>query len=114
MYYNNGIGVKRSAFKHNVPLDDSMYVVEHYMRKSPLQEDPPKELLLGFIQHGVALEVILLYDDGRWWLIHSMPVRKKYHRMLEGGARWFTTTTVYRFMRTLIFRLKWPLGFKRQ
>ncbi|WP_051923974.1 hypothetical protein [Bifidobacterium biavatii] len=114
MYYNNGIGVKRSAFKHGVPLEDSMYVVEHYMRREVMQEDPPKDLLLGFTQHGVALEVILLFDDDRWWLIHAMPIRKKYNETLERSGRWFTTTTVYRFMRILIFRLKWPLGFRRQ
>lgn len=80
--------VHRSARKHGVPAEDTMHAAAHALVAYPVGEDekPPRELRLGPDRAGNLLElVVLLLDDGRNLIIHSMPMRPKYRGLLTGG-----------------------------
>ena len=86
MWHNNCVEVFESALKHGVDPADSLYVVQHPLRSFLMREDPRKVLYLGFSFSGQALEVVTaeteLFGEA---LIHSMPMRKSYQKLMEGG-----------------------------
>lgn len=86
MWHNNCVEVFESALKHGVDPADSLYVVQHPLRSFLMREDPRKVLYLGFSFSGQALEVVTaeteLFGEA---LIHSMPMRKRYQKLMEGG-----------------------------
>lgn len=86
MWHNNCVEVFESALKHGVDPADSLYVVQHPLRSFLMREDPRKVLYLGFSSSGQALEGVTadteLFGEA---LIHSMPMRKRYQKLMEGG-----------------------------
>lgn len=93
MWHNNRVEVFKSAAKHGVRAEDSLYVVKNSLRCLYLSNTPEKRLYLGFSPSGVALEVITLntsnYGEA---IIHAMPMRQIYRRLLEGGRNeWHRT-----------------------
>lgn len=86
MWHNNCVEVFESALKHGVDPEDSLYVVQHALRSFLMREDPRKVLYLGFSSSGQALEVVTAETEvfGEA-VIHSMPMRKRYQKLMEGG-----------------------------
>lgn len=80
--------VHRSAHKHGVAAEDTVHAAVHALTVYPLGEndEPARELRLGPDRTGNLLElVVLMLDDGRKLIIHSMPMRSKYRNLLFGG-----------------------------
>lgn len=61
-----------------------LHVVEHSLVVDDLGEDPDRWLVLGPDTAGNLLELIVLISrDGDEIIIHAMPMRSKYRRLLE-------------------------------
>jgi hypothetical protein len=73
-----------SAFKHGVAVEDIDHAVRNAMAVDDLDDD--LRLYLGPSRNGVLLEVISLVreDDRTELVIHAMPMRAKFRRLLPG------------------------------
>lgn len=73
-----------SAHRHEVADDDMLHAVEHSLVVEDLGDDPDRWLVLGPDTAGNLLEVIVLISrEGDEIIIHAMPMRPKYQRLLE-------------------------------
>ena len=72
--------VHRSALKHGIAAEDALYAAEHYVYVADLdEEDPARDLRLGFDSAGRLLELVVLrFDSGNQLLIHAMKARREY------------------------------------
>lgn len=66
MWHNNRVEVFKSAVKHGVTAEESLYVVGNALRCLYLSDTPEKRLYLGFSASGMALEVITLNTSKIW------------------------------------------------
>ncbi len=72
-----------SAFKHGVAPED----IEHALRNAMVIEDQDDDsrLYLGPASNAQLLEIVtLVRDDGSELVIHALPMRVKYRRLLPG------------------------------
>jgi hypothetical protein len=78
------VEVHRSARKHGIDDHDIQTAANDYLIAYPIDDDqPPRELRLGFDSHGRLLEtVVLLLDDGTELVIHAMKARPQYFDLL--------------------------------
>ena len=78
--------VRQSAQKHGVAVEDSVRAASAPQFRAPLDDEmPQRELRLGFDTRARLLElVVLTWDDGTEEIIHAMPARKQYLRLLDG------------------------------
>ncbi len=61
-----------------------LHAVEHSLVVDDLGEDPDRWLVLGPDTAGNLLElVVLISTEGDEIIIHAMPMRPKYRRLLE-------------------------------
>ena len=73
-----------SAHRHDVAEEDMLHAVEHSLVVDDLGEDPDRWLVLGPDTAGNLLElVVLISTEGDEIIIHAMPMRPKYRRLLE-------------------------------
>jgi hypothetical protein len=85
----------RSATKHRISRERSLYVIEHSgkavdvpMPVGPLGGDN-RIMFLGDDSEGVALEVIAAESSTDVLVvIHAMRLRKRYHSLYEEAKRW--------------------------
>ncbi len=78
--------VHPSAFKHGIAEED----IEHAIRQAMVIEDMEEDtrLYLGPSRSADMLELVaIVRDDGTELVIHAMPMRPKYRRLLPGGER---------------------------
>ncbi|WP_137726181.1 toxin [Prescottella subtropica] len=76
--------VHPSALKHDITADDGIYAAEHHVYIADLDDDnPARELRLGFDPNGRLLELVVLrFDSGNELLIHAMKARRQYLDLL--------------------------------
>lgn len=77
--------VHPSALKHGIATEDAVQAAEWALWIEPLTEDenPERELRLGFDTQARLLEtVVLVFDGGDQLIIHAMLARKKYLDLL--------------------------------
>lgn len=73
-----------SATRHGVAGDDMLHAIEHSLAVDDLGEDPDRWLVLGPGIAGNLLElVVLITREGDEVIVHAMPMRPKYRRLLE-------------------------------
>lgn len=61
-----------------------LHAIEHSLAVDDLGEDPDRWLVLGPDTAGNLLEIVVLIgDEGDEIIIHAMPMRPKYERLLE-------------------------------
>jgi hypothetical protein len=77
--------VRNSALKHQIKESDTKQAAIEPLFIAPLdEENPQRELRLGFDTLGRLLEVVvLIWDDGAEEVIHSMKARKQYFDLLK-------------------------------
>ncbi len=76
--------VHSSARRHGIADDDIIHAVEHSMVVDDLGEDPDRWLVIGPDRAANLLEVIVLVTaDGDEVIIHAMPLRAIYRKLLE-------------------------------
>lgn len=76
--------VRGSALKHGLDEGDCLNAAAWPALIASLDDDNPgRQLRLGFDTHGRLLElIVLVWDDGTEELIHAMRARPQYVRML--------------------------------
>ena len=73
-----------SARRHGIVDDDMLHAVEHLLLVDELGEDPDRWLVIGPDRASNLLEVIVLVTvEGDELIIHAMPLRAVYRRLLE-------------------------------
>lgn len=61
-----------------------LHAVDNALAVEDIGEDPDRWLVLGPARDANLLElVVLLTDDGEQLIIHAMPMRPQYRRLLE-------------------------------
>lgn len=74
------------ALKHGILEEDAIQAAEWPLWIEPLDDDgpPTRELRLGFDTRARLLEtVVLAFESGDELVIHAMPARRKYLRLLH-------------------------------
>lgn len=76
--------VAPSAREHGISDEDAKTAAQAALAGGPLDdENPQRELRIGFDTAGRLLEiVVLLWDDGEVEIIHAMKARAQYRRLL--------------------------------
>jgi hypothetical protein len=78
------VEIHDSARKHGVADEDILHAVDHALAIQDAGEDPDRWLVLGPDRAGNLLEVVILTTvEGLQLVIHSMPMRTKYRRLLN-------------------------------
>ncbi len=73
-----------SARRHGIEDDDILHAVEHAIVVDDLGEDPDRWLVIGPDRAANLLEIVVLITAERDELIiHAMPLRNIYQRLLE-------------------------------
>ena len=83
-YYNKRVEIHGWARKHGVADQDILHALDHALAIEDAGEDPDRWLLIGPDTAGNLLEMaVLITADGTQIVIHAMPMRDKYARLLE-------------------------------
>lgn len=76
--------IRPSARRHGVPDEDMLHAIHHSMVVDDLGEDPDRWLVIGPDPAGNLLEVVVLVTaEGDELIIHAMPLRSVYRRLLD-------------------------------
>lgn len=83
----------RSATRHRISRRRSRYVIEHaglrFRIPPPGGEGDDRLLYLGDDEAGVSLEVMAVeLESGELYVVHAMPLRKKYRSQYEEAKKW--------------------------
>jgi hypothetical protein len=78
--------VLRSALRHGVPAEDIHHAIRRAVVIEEIAEDPARYLVLGPDQAGNFLELVILDRPHGPAVIHAMPMRTQYRRLLSGGG----------------------------
>jgi len=77
------VEVLPSARRHGVADADALHAVEHSMAVEDLGEEPDRWLVIGPDRAANLLEVVVLVTaGGDEMIIHAMPIRPKYRKLL--------------------------------
>lgn len=73
-----------SARRHGITDEDILHAIEHSMLVDDLGEDPDRWLVIGLDHAANLLEiVVLITSEGDELIIHAMPLRPRYRKLLE-------------------------------
>jgi hypothetical protein len=74
----------KSALKHGIAEADGVYAARNHVYTADLDDDnPARQLRLGFDPNGRLLELVVLrFDSGNELLIHAMKARPQYFDLL--------------------------------
>lgn len=79
--------IHHPARRHGIDDHDIRHAIEHLVVVADIDPDadPPKLLAIGPGRAGNLLEVVVLtLASDRLLVIHAMPLRRKYRRLLPG------------------------------
>jgi len=77
------VEIHESARKHGVADIDMEHAIDYALIIEDAGEDPDRWLALGPDRAGNLLEVVVLMAADRQLVIHAMPMRTQYRRLLE-------------------------------
>lgn len=73
-----------SARRHGVADGDILHAIDHALAIEDAGEDPDRWLIIGPDTAANLLEVVVVTSvEGNQLVIHAMPMRDKYARLLE-------------------------------
>ena len=76
--------VHPAARRHGVADNDMLHAIEHSLVVDDLGDDPDRWLVIGPDAAGNLLELLVLVTDaGDEMIIHAMPLRPRYRRLLD-------------------------------
>jgi hypothetical protein len=81
------VEVLRSALRHGIAGEDSLHAVSHAITVDEVGDDPVRWLVLGPDRAGNLLELVVLDRPAGPAVIHAMPMRAQYRRLLPKGRR---------------------------
>jgi hypothetical protein len=78
------VEIHPSARRHGIADVDMLHAIEHSMVVEDLGEDPDRWLVIGPDRAANLLElVVLITTEGDEMIIHAMPLRAPYRRLLD-------------------------------
>jgi len=78
------VEIHPSARRHGIAGDDMLHAIDHALVVDDLGEDPDRWLVIGPDQAANLLElVVLISTEGDELIIHAMPIRAAYRKLLE-------------------------------
>jgi hypothetical protein len=78
------VEIHSSARRHGIADDDILHAIEHSLVVDDLGEDPDRWLVIGPDRASNLLEVVVLVTaEGDELIIHAMPLRAAYRKLLE-------------------------------
>ena len=81
------VDVLSSARRHGVADEDVRHALEHAVVVEEVGEDPTRYLVLGPDRVGNMLELVVMDRLQGPAVIHAMPMRKQYARLLRQKER---------------------------
>lgn len=73
-----------SARRHGITDEDILHAIEHSVVVDDLGEDPDRWLVIGPGHAANLLElVVLITSEGDELIIHAMPLRPRYRKLLD-------------------------------
>lgn len=76
--------IHSSAHRHGIADDDILHAIEHSLVIDDQGEDPDRWLVIGPDRAANLLEVIVLVTaEGDEVIIHAMPLRAVYRKLLD-------------------------------
>jgi hypothetical protein len=81
------VEVLRSALRHGIPAADILHAINHAITVDEVGEDPVRWLVLGPDRAGNLLELVVMDRPAGPAVIHAMPMRTQYRRLLPKGRR---------------------------
>ena len=79
--------VLRSALRHGIPGEDILHAINHAITVDEVGDDPVRWLVLGPDRAGNLLELVVMDRPAGPAVIHAMPMRALYRRLLPKGRR---------------------------
>ena len=73
-----------SALRHGVGEEDIQHAVRNAVAVEEVGDDPVRYLILGPARAGDLLELVVMDTPRGPLVIHAMPMRPKYRRLLPG------------------------------
>lgn len=78
------VEIHSAARRHGIADDDILHAIEHSMAVDDLGDDPDRWLVIGPDRSASLLEVVVLITtEGDELIIHAMPLRAVFRRLLE-------------------------------
>jgi hypothetical protein len=78
------VEIHPSARRHGISDDDMLHAIEHRIVVDDIGEDPDRWLLIGPDRAANLLEIVILVTaEGDELIIHAMPLRDAYRKLLE-------------------------------
>jgi hypothetical protein len=78
------VEIHPSARRHGIADDDILHAIEHSLVIDDLGDDPDRWLVIGPDRAANLLEIVVLITaDGDELIIHAMPLRTVYRRLLD-------------------------------
>ena len=78
------VEIHPSARRHEIADADMLHAVDHSLVVDDLGDDPDRWLVIGPDRAGNLLElVVLITSEGDELIIHAMPLRAVYRKLLE-------------------------------
>ena len=74
-----------SARKHGISDDDIRHAFEHAVAAITVPDQPGFSMLVGPDHSARLLEIGVLVDDDNEYVIHAMPARPKYVKMIRAN-----------------------------
>ena len=74
-----------SARKHGISDDDIRHAFEHAVAVITVPDQPGFSMLVGPDRSARLLEIGVLVDDDNEYVIHAMPARPKYVKMIRAN-----------------------------
>lgn len=72
-----------SARKHGIPDDDIRHAFENAVASITVPDQPDFSMIIGPGETGRLLEIGVLADDDNDYVIHAMPARPKYLKLIR-------------------------------
>jgi len=79
------VDVLPSAFRHDVDAADIHHALRNAIVIEEVDESPTRYLVLGPNRSGQLLELVVMDRPHGPVVIHAMPMRAKYRRLLSEG-----------------------------
>jgi len=81
------VEVLRPALRHGIAGEDILHAINHAITVDEVGDDPVRWLVLGPDRAGNLLELVVMDRPVGPAVIHAMPMRTQYRRLLRKGRR---------------------------
>jgi hypothetical protein len=81
------VEVLRPALRHGIASEDILHAINHAITVDEVGDDPVRWLVLGPDRAGNLLELVVMDRPVGPAVIHAMPMRTQYRRLLLKGGR---------------------------